>query len=143
MSFKRGRDEGEEEDTTMLHLMQNRRAIIPELSLDNAGVQSSAHTEDTGHDNAAILMEKAADIKDLLAERNVYTNYRNTRPSHLLADLDLVLQSEQVGHLAGVEDVVQILYHRLLLDLSPWWRTAEGRMSDQGSSNSGLQQQLG
>ena len=126
MSFKRLRDEGEEEDTTMARLMQNRKAIIPELSLDNAGLQSSAHTEDTGHDDAAILTEEAADIKELLAKRNVYTNCRNTRPSHLLTDLDgrpsLVYQNEtevQDYVKNTIKDAVKLLGLESVLSVRP------------------------
>jgi Family of unknown function (DUF5898) len=123
---KRGRDEGEEEYPSMLNLMQNRQAIIPELSLDNAGLQSSAHTEDTGHDDATILTGEAVDIRELLANRNVYFNCRYTWPSHLLSNLrgrsSFVYQNETeirdyVKH--TINDAVALLGLESVLSVRP------------------------
>ena len=66
----------------MKHLVQTLNAEAPDLSLDNQALhQSSAHTEDTGHENAVInLLSKIegrnpVDIPDLLSNIAIYTDY--------------------------------------------------------------------
>lgn len=131
MSFKRPRDE-EAEDVTLFYLLQDLRGIIPDLSLGNLSLQSSAHTQDTGHEDALInflsdmQQREAVDIPDLLSGSNIYTNYRRAQPSHLLLNLQgrqsLVYQNEteiQFYVMDIFKDAIKLLGLETVLSVRP------------------------
>ena len=119
MSLKRPKL-GQAQHMTLSHLVVDLGAVIPNLSRDKAGLQSSAHTQDTGHKDAAILTDmyrrKAIDIPQLLSEGNIYTDYTDTQPSSLLDCLQnkpsLVYQNEtevQLFVMDALRDAIKLL----------------------------------
>ena len=119
MSLKRPKL-GQAQHMTLSHLVVDLGAVIPNLSRDKAGLQSSAHTQDTGHKDAAILTDmyrrKAIDIPQLLSGGNIYTDYNDTQPSSLLDRLQnkpsLVYQNEtevQLFVMDALRDAIKLL----------------------------------
>lgn len=131
MAFKRPRDE-EKEDVTLFHLVEGLNGIIPDLSLDNTGLQSSARTEDTGHEDALINFVSGmqgrhpVDIPDLLSDSDIYTDYTQAQLSRLLDVLhgqpSLVYRNEtevQMYVMDMLRDVIKLLGLETVLSVRP------------------------
>ena len=93
--------------------LEERGAVIPPLDRSNEDLQSTAHTEDTGHEDATILGGvDNIDIPALLDDKKILTEYREDRSSHLLLQLD-----EDNAFVYQNESEIQMYVVRLLQDV--------------------------
>ena len=95
-------------DETLNRLLDNGP---PTLRKDNMGLQSTAHTEDTGHDPASVMESSATPV--VLGDE-LYVVHASERPSRLLLGLGdksgLVYQNETEVHryvMAALEDALE------------------------------------
>ena len=76
-------------DKSLSGLVFEKGGIIPPLLRDNEQLQSTAHTEDTGHQDAAPKTESDAcvDITALMDGKEIYFEYDDNEQSYLLKQL--------------------------------------------------------
>jgi hypothetical protein len=73
---------------TIEGLLEHRSGEIPVLARDKEPLQSTAHVQDTGHEDAAPMnAEPSLNVADLLSHGAIHTDYDTSKPSMLLARL--------------------------------------------------------
>ena len=117
---------------TLDSLLVDRKALIPPLARDNEPLQSTAHTENTGHEDATPLREdefdgiQSVDVSMLLDGVSIYAEYDDTAPSLLLSvlhsSLAFVYQNEtqiQRYVMLAMEDALIAMDLRDFLEVQP------------------------